>query len=101
LALENRYRDRGLRLVPVSLDEPADLDRSVLPFLRKWFPEFRSYLRLTPDMDGMVSVVDPAWNELLPTSYVIDRGGTVRVRLQGGKPRAAFEVEILPLLDSP
>ena len=23
LALENRYRDRGLRLVPVSLDEPA------------------------------------------------------------------------------
>jgi hypothetical protein len=46
-------------------------------------------------------VVDPAWNELLPTSYVIDRGGTVRVRLQGGKPRAAFEVEILPLLDSP
>lgn len=98
IALEDEYRDQGLRLVPVSLDEPADLERMVQPFLAKWFPGFRSYARVTPDMDSMVSVIDPAWNELLPTSYVIDREGKVRERIQGGKPRAEFQAAIMPLL---
>ena len=99
VALEKQYRSQGLRLVPVSLDEPDDLGRLVLPFLEKWFPEFRTYVRLTPDMDRMVSVVDPAWNELLPTSYIIDRHGKVAARIQGGKPKAVFEAAVVPLLN--
>jgi thiol-disulfide isomerase/thioredoxin len=98
-ALADKYHARGLRLVPVSLDEPGDLNGIVRPFLDKWFPRFRSYARLTPDMDGMVSVVDPAWNELLPTSYLIDRTGKVRARIQGGKPGAEFETAVLSVLD--
>jgi hypothetical protein len=46
----------------------------------------------------MVSVVDPAWNELLPTSYVIDRDGKVRARIQGGKTGEEFEAAVVPLL---
>ena len=43
------------------------------PFLTKWFPSLRTLIRSSPDMDSMVSVLDPAWNEVLPTSYVVDR----------------------------
>ena len=96
--LAQKHREQGLRLVPVSLDEPADLQGVVQPFLQKWFPGFESYARLTPDMDGMVSVVDPAWNELLPTSYVLDRAAQVRARIQGGKSAAEFEAAIKPFL---
>ena len=49
----------------------------------------------------MVSVVDPAWNEVLPTSYVVDRTGRVAAQLQGGKSAAEFEAAILPLLAKP
>jgi len=100
-ALAEKHRGQGLRLIAVSLDEPSDLEPVVRPFLTKWFPDFQTYLRLTPDMDGIVSVVDPAWNELLPTSYLLDREGVVRVRLQGGKSGAEFEAALLPLLDIP
>ncbi len=101
LILEKKYATQGFELLAVSLDEPADRETIVRPFLAKWFPELRSLMRRSPDMDSMVSVVDPAWNEVLPTSYVLDGSGRVRARLQGGKPVAEFEAAILPLLAKP
>jgi len=101
IGLEKKYAARGFELLAVSLDDPADQETIVRPFLAKWFPELRSLIRRSPDMDSMVSVVDPAWNEVLPTSYVLDGSGRVRARLQGGKPVEEFEAAILPLLLKP
>lgn len=97
-ALAERYRAQGLELVPVALDDPGDLESLVRPFLDKWFPDFRTYARTDSSMDTPVSVVDPAWNEVLPTSYILDRNGVVSARIQGGKPVAVFEAAIAPLL---
>jgi hypothetical protein len=69
-----------------------------VPFLNRWFPDFSSYTRLDLDMDTVVSVVDPAWNEILPTSYIINRDGTVVEQLQGGETIDVFAAAILPLL---
>jgi glutathione peroxidase-family protein len=41
-------------------------------------------------MDTLVSVVDPAWNEILPTSYLIGRDGKVLKKIQGKKTREEF-----------
>ena len=70
-------------------------------FLVRWFPELRTLIRRSPDMDSMVSVVDPAWNEVLPTSYLLDRTGRVRARFQGEKSAADFAAVIGPLLGGP
>jgi len=101
LDLEKKYAARGFELLAVSLDDPADRETVVRPFLARWFPDLHSLIRSSPDMDSMVSVLDPAWNEVLPTSYVLDGTGKVRARLQGGKPVAEFEAVILPLLPEP
>ena len=97
--LAERYRDRGFELVPMSLDDPGDIEPIVVPFLNKWFPDLVSYARVDMDMDTVVSVVDPAWAEILPSSYIIDRDGAVVEQIQGGKPIDIFEAAILPLLD--
>ena len=97
--LAERYRERGFELVPVSLDDPGDIDVIVVPFLNRWFPDFTSYTRVDMDMDTVVSVVDSAWNEILPTSYVIDRDGSVVEQMQGGMTIDEFEAAILPLLN--
>jgi hypothetical protein len=59
---------------------------------------FATYLSVERDMDRMVSVVDPAWNEVLPTSYLLARDGTVAVRIQGGSSAEEFAAAIQPLL---
>lgn len=93
-ALQDRYADAGLVLVPVSLDEPDTAPVVVPAFLARWFPGFRSWLSVEAEMDTIVSVVDQAWNEVLPTSYLIGRDGNVLVRLQGGKSVDEFEAAI-------
>ena len=101
LALEKKHGPAGFELLAVSLDEPADRDAVVQPFLARWFPSLRTLIRASPDMDAMVSVIDPAWNEVLPTSYIIAPDGRVAARLQGGKPGREFEAAIVPLLPGP
>ena len=97
--LAQRYRARGFELVSVSLDDPGDFEVIVVPFLNRRFPDFVSYARLDPDMDTVVSVVDTAWNEILPSSYILDRDGSVAEQIQGGQPIDVFEAAVVPLLE--
>jgi len=97
--LESRYREQGFRLLAVSLDDPESLQTHVEPFMRKWFPEFRSFLSVEYEMDDMVSVVDNGWNEVLPTSYLFARDGSLSERLQGKFSAEEFDARISALLD--
>jgi thiol-disulfide isomerase/thioredoxin len=99
MELESELGEAGFELVAVSLDDASSAVTQVQPFIDKWFPKFGSYLSLEADMDDMVSVVDPGWNEVLPTSYLIDRDGSVAERIQGSYTKAEFSAAILPLLD--
>lgn len=96
MELEAELGDQGFDLVAVSLDDPAD---QLAPFMEKWFPEFSSYLSLESDMDSIVSVVDIYWNEVLPTSYLIARDGSLAERMQGGSTAEEFAAAIRPLLE--
>jgi thiol-disulfide isomerase/thioredoxin len=97
VALSRELAPRGVQLLAVSMDEPSELAR-VETFRQRVFPEFSSWLRAEPDMDTLVSRIDPAWNELLPTTYLIGRDGQVLKRLQGKKSLEDFRGEIAALL---
>lgn len=84
LALQSSLNHAGVRLIGVAVDEPAGSGQ-VEEFRRRHFPAFLTYARAGPEIDELVSVVDPAWNELVPTTYVLDREGRVIERLQGRK----------------
>jgi thiol-disulfide isomerase/thioredoxin len=97
VAIEKELAARGFVLVGISVDEAADLAR-VEDFRQKYFPEFRTVVRETSDMDAVVSVIDPAWNEIVPTSYLIGRDGRVIERIQGKKTREEFRKAALAAL---
>ena len=92
--LSGRYSADEFILVPVSLDDPANASLVVTNFLNRWFPDFSSWLSAEPEMDAIVSVVDRAWNEVLPTSYVLNRNGSGARRLQGGKAIEEFDAAV-------
>ncbi len=92
LALEQELSPRGLKLLGVSMNEPAELASVVEPFRRQYFPAFTTYLRNEPDMDSIASVVDAAWNEILPTTWVLGRDGKVVAKIQGRKTRDEFRL---------
>jgi thiol-disulfide isomerase/thioredoxin len=101
MEVERRLAARGVRLIGLGMDEASQRDGLVLPFHRKHFPAFRSYLRNEPDMDTLVSVVDPAWNEILPTTYLIGRDGKVFKKIQGRRSIDEFIGMLEPALAPP
>ena len=98
IELEEAYREQGFRLVAVSLDDIDSMNEQVTPFMTKWFPGFNSYIGASYDMDEIVSTLDVGWNEVLPTSYLLDRDGAVAERLQGVYTREEFAAKISALL---
>ena len=98
MELEKTYGPQGFKLIAVSLDELETLETTVTPFMQKWFPEFRSYISSEYDMDDVVSVVDNGWNEVLPTSYLFARDGSLDERLQGQFAAEEFSSKINALL---
>jgi len=82
LAVEAELRDEGLVLLGLAIDDPADA-AEVERVRQQHFPGFRTVTRAGGDADSMVSVVDPAWNEVVPTTYLLGRDGGTLQRLQG------------------
>lgn len=88
--IEQELAPRGVTLIGVAMDEPGELATRVVPFHEKYFPAFRSYLRSEIELDAIASVVDPAWNEVLPTTYLLGRDGKVIRRIQGARTLEQF-----------
>ncbi|MCC7259084.1 MAG: TlpA family protein disulfide reductase [Gammaproteobacteria bacterium] len=89
LAVEAELRDEGFVLLGLSIDDAADAAQ-VAGFRQDHFPAFHTLQRDANDADALVSVVDQAWNEVVPTTYLLARDGRVVRRIQGKLTRAAF-----------
>lgn len=96
--LQAQYRDQGLVVIAVSLDEPDLLDTQVKRLARERAAGLATYLQTEADSDKFVSVVDQAWAEIMPTNYLLDRQGKLHAKLTGGKSYAEFETVLKPLL---
>lgn len=95
--LADELANQGVTLLGVAMDDPSDRLALVEPFHRKFFPAFRTWQRAGSDMDTVVSVIDPAWNEILPTTYLLGRDGRVVERIQGVRSYEEFRAAVAPL----
>lgn len=98
LALEAEMKREGVKLIGVAVDDPSPGAVQVDRFRQKYFPAFVTYARQGSEMDELASVVDPAWNEVVPTTYILNRQGKVVVRIQGKKSREEFRAAIAKAL---
>jgi peroxiredoxin len=94
LQVTQQLAPRGVALIGVAMDEPQSLQAQVEPFRLKFFPTFTTWLREESDMDSIASVVDAAWNEILPTTYIIGRNGKLRTKIQGVRSAEQFRASI-------
>lgn len=90
LALQRDYSAQGVALMGIAVDEPSPGAAQVERFRQRYFPQFLTYARQGPDLDELTRVIDPAWNEVVPTTYVIDRQGQVIQRIQGKRTLEQF-----------
>lgn len=90
LRLQQEKTADGVRLIGVAVDEPTVNSAEVERFRSRYFPAFQTYARAGAEMDELAQVIDPTWNEVVPTTYLIDREGRVVKRIQGKKSLEEF-----------
>jgi len=100
VALDRRYRARGLTFLSVSLDDPAERDTQVKKFLAEQKPSFAVFVKTAGDPDQFINGVDPAWSGVLPATFIYDRQGQRRHAIFQPQTLAQLEQRIQPLLSS-
>lgn len=94
LALQAEHATQGVLLIGVAVDEPSPQAVEVERFRARYFPQFLTYARKGPDIDELAAVIDPAWNEVVPTTYIIGRDGKVKQRIQGKRTLEQFRLAL-------
>jgi cytochrome c biogenesis protein CcmG/thiol:disulfide interchange protein DsbE len=89
-AFHRRHKDEGLEIFGVTTED------SVPPFMLKKVASLLSYPLASRVSGNAYPILDG-----VPTSYVIDRAGTVRYAKAGGFDESDFSSLILPLLREP
>ncbi len=98
--LQERYADRGLKVIAVSMDDPDKLEDRVRPFFAKRAPGLVSYLATAEDNSvDFVTAFDPQWMGALPTTMFFTREGKLDNVHLGRMLYAEFEKVVLELLD--
>ncbi|MBA3439237.1 MAG: TlpA family protein disulfide reductase [Pyrinomonadaceae bacterium] len=98
IKLDAEYRPRGLRFITVSLDDIAEINTSVLQFLREMHMDAPAFLLNTSDPSVSIGAIDPQRADAaagLPVTFLFDKRGQVVFRHMGriklAEVRAAIE----------
>lgn len=75
VALDLKYRTKGVRFVGISADEVTDLQSKVLPFVKAHKVQFDIFVQDVADPQQMMDLVDKQWEGALPATFVYDRQG--------------------------
>ncbi len=97
--LQERYREKGLKVLAISFDDPETLEAKVQPFFDKRAPELVSYLSLEDDQYTLVEVLSDEWLGALPTTFILDQSGEIVLSQSGRMLYGELEREIVALLD--
>jgi thiol-disulfide isomerase/thioredoxin len=97
VALERKYRGKGLRLVTVSADDEEDR-AAALKFLQEKRVPAPVYLKTAGDDDKFITFVDKTWSGALPALFLYDRNGKLARTFIGEADMKAVEKAIQGLL---
>jgi cytochrome c biogenesis protein CcmG/thiol:disulfide interchange protein DsbE len=95
IKLQERYRDKGLAIIGMSMDEPRQFpDAYMRAFKEKYKINYR-VIRTTPEV---TKDYFGTGNMAIPTLFVIDREGRIREKIVGYVP-GAVEKSLKGVLD--
>jgi peroxiredoxin len=73
--IDQKYREKGVKMVAISADEIADVKPKVIPFIKEQNARFDVLVQETDDPQEMIDVVDKNWQGVLPATFVYDKQG--------------------------
>ncbi|MCS7082885.1 MAG: TlpA family protein disulfide reductase [Bacteroidetes bacterium] len=98
--LARAYRERGLRVMFVSVDFDSELE-AVRRFLAEQGVDFPTYIKAQDDDNAFINALNPDWSGAIPATLVFDRQGRLRHFHEGKADYATFERMVQEVLSNP
>ncbi len=95
--LDRTYRERGLSVVAISMDEPESVPR-IEDFLKSQGAGFGSYRHNFHDFAALADSINPQWGGGIPATFLYDRQGTLVRSWEGATSFEEFDRAVQPLL---
>lgn len=75
--LDTKYRDKGVKVAGISIDDVDDIKDKVIPFIKEQKAAFDILVSDSKDPEDIINLVDKNWEGTLPTTFVFDKNGTL------------------------
>ncbi len=95
--LYDQDRSKGLAILAISNDDIQNLD-DVKEFVKERHVTFPTFIVDPQGANALREAIYPHWTGNIPTSFIFDRQGKLRLAVAGAHDRADFENLIKPLL---
>jgi thiol-disulfide isomerase/thioredoxin len=98
VALSEKYK-KNIRFISISVDDVADLESKVVPFLENQNAQFENYLLNVIEPEGFINLLDKDWSGAVPATFIYDKYGKQTEALIGMQSLEEFESAIKKVLD--
>jgi thiol-disulfide isomerase/thioredoxin len=98
VALSEKYK-KNIRFISISVDDVADLESKVVPFLKNQNAQFENYLLKVIEPEGFINLLDKDWSGAVPATFIYDKYGKQTEALIGKQSLEEFESAIKKVLD--
>lgn len=92
--LANEYQGSEVEIVGISADFPDEIDRKIVPFLKRQKAGFKNYVRDFSSDEAFINQVNPDWSGALPATIIYGRDGEQKTFLLGMSDYATFREKI-------
>jgi len=94
VALDAKYRDKGVKFVGVTADDPEDVQPKVIPFIKKHQVKFDIVQQNIEDSEAVMNQITKDWNGVIPVTVVYDKQGNLAYSRFGMIDRDLLVAEI-------
>lgn len=91
--LYNTYRNRGVDVLVISVDDVAD-EAKVVEFLQQQRAKMPVFIKKLGDSESFINAIDRDWRGAIPYTIVYDRSGQPFARMLGEHTFAQFEATV-------
>jgi thiol-disulfide isomerase/thioredoxin len=77
VALDAKYRDKGVKFVGVTADDAEDVQPKVIPFIKKHQVKFDIVQQNLEDSEEIMNQITKDWNGVIPVTVVYDKQGNL------------------------
>jgi thiol-disulfide isomerase/thioredoxin len=98
VALSEKYK-KNIRFISISVDDVADLESKVVPFLKNQNSQLENYLLKVIEPDDFINLLDKDWSGAVPATFIYDKYGKQTKALIGKQSFEVFESAIKKVID--